>query len=109
MKIYLGNAFSLQMIPEGGIIEVNKLTIEQVLESLIDEDILEGIIGHEDTANLVNSILNLNLTHSRKSIVLNDDDILVVAQVTGGRLPVGCTELPEGCKLEFYSVNFVDY
>jgi hypothetical protein len=111
MKIYISNAFSLQMIPDGGIIDVNKITIERVhgILKIVNNDEVEGVIGHEDTANVVNAILGIDLPHARKSIVLDEESLLIVAQVTGGRLPVGCNKLPEDCKLEFYLVEFNTY
>ena len=60
------------------------------------------MIGHEDLANI------LGVRYTRENIKLNKDDVCFVAQVWGGRLPEGPTELPEGVELRFYCVKIIE-
>ena len=101
-KIYLGNAFSLQMLDTSvsNIVNIVPVTIDEIAGS----DFV-SVIGHADTANVVSSILNRDVPANRISVRLEKGDILYVAQVTGGRLPEGATTLPEGFSLAFLKVT----
>lgn len=99
---YLGNAFSLQMVPddEASLVSITPLEKEE-WEAMLERarvGEVESVIGHEDLARL------LGVPCNRKNISLNRGDILYVAQVVGGRLPVGATKLPDGTKIQFFSV-----
>lgn len=97
-KVYLGNAFSLQMVAPSAIIAV---------EECLPEDVPVGAvscIGHPDTAAVVSGCLGREVACNRTSISLGDGDVLYVAQLTGGRLPEGATRLPEGFTLTFRRV-----
>lgn len=102
-KQYLGNAFSLQMLDlnYGNTIDIIPVPDDEVKLMLdkVKKGQIISVIGHQDLANI------LNVPCNRASIMLNPDDILYVAQVTGGRLPEGCTKLPEGFKLTFVKVK----
>ena len=91
-KTFLANAFSLQMLNElpanVHITEVNELP-----------DGLTSAIGHHDTANVLGVEMN------RISISLERGDTIFVAQLQGGRLPEGSTELPEGFSFKFLKVE----
>ena len=101
-KIYLGNAFSLQMLDCNvqHSITVTPVPIEEV--KVTD---FESVIGHTDTAAVVSSLLGKEVECHRASIHLDAGDILYVAQVTGGRLPEGATALPEGFNLSWLKVT----
>lgn len=108
MKIYLANAFSLQMI-QGDVanIAVKKVSTEYVKEYLYGRwaEVVSAI-GHADTARIVGGLLKgEELTANRINVTIQPGDLLIVAQVTGGRLPEGATELPEGVSLQFYVVK----
>lgn len=62
-------------------------------------------MGHVDTARVVSNDLCLPTVCNRQSITLNQGDTLIVAQVTGGRLPTGTTELPAYCELVYFYVE----
>lgn len=97
--IYIGNAFSLQMLDlsYSTKMEIIPVSIQEVLELLATNGFeFESCIGHGDTAKVVSSMLGLNVPCYRRSVKLTPDDVLVVAQVTGGRLPEGATTLPAG-------------
>lgn len=98
-KVYLGNAFSLQMVADNAIICKVEVSPEQVPVNA------ESIIGHKDTAAVVSTILGREVPCNRASVMLDDEDTLYVAQVVGGRLPEGATTIPDGMELKFYRIT----
>ena len=98
-KVFLGNAFSLQMMAPNAIVCVEECSSEDIPEEVT------SIIGHTDTASVVSDILGRPVECNRTSVHLNDGDVLYVAQLTGGRLPEGATKLPEGFSLTFRRVT----
>ena len=98
-KVYLGNAFSLQMVADNAIICKVEVSPEQVPVNA------ESIIGHKDTAAVVSTILGREVHCNRESVMLSDEDVLYVAQVVGGRLPEGATTIPDGMELKFYRIT----
>ena len=95
MKKYIANAFSLQMLSElPASIKVEKCTEE---EALSKEN--TSVVGHPDTARV------LGVAFNRVSVKVNKGDVVYVAQVVGGRLPEGCTTLPEGLSMVFLKVT----
>lgn len=90
--IYIGNAFSLQMVAESNYF----LRVEEV-DSLPNEAV--SVIGHADTASV------LGLPFNRVNLKMKLGDVLYVAQLQGGRLPEGCTELPEGFTFRYYKIS----
>ena len=82
------NAFSLQMIKEF------PATVQFVEVADIPKD-LESCVGHKDTAQV------LGVKFNRVSVSLEKDEIFYIAQLQGGRLPEGTTELPEGFSFKF--------
>ena len=105
--IYLGNAFSLQMLNADKVstVVVSPLTVQEVKELLGTNFV--SAIGHADTANILSNILNTSIPMNRVNISLTPGDVLVVAQLTGGRLPEGSTTLPEGFSFKFLKVVLV--
>ena len=98
-KVYIGNAFSLQMVADNAIIAKVEVSPEEIPTEAV------SIIGHADTAAVVGSILGRNVPCNRASVMLDDEDTLYVAQVVGGRLPEGATTIPDGMKLKFYRIT----
>jgi hypothetical protein len=86
--MWLCNAFSLQMLPEFPA----TVTFEEVGE--LPEG-LESAVGHADTAAV------LGVEVRRVHVTLEKGDTFFVAQLVGGRLPEGSTELPEGFSFRF--------
>lgn len=98
MTKYLGNGFSLQMVaPE----DLSKVRFEPVAEPM-DKSQYVSIIGHADMAQILGVPLN------RISVTLKAGDELWVCQLTGGRLPEGATQLPEGFKFIWVKVIILD-
>ena len=101
-KTYLANAFSLQMLDLSSAIsvEIVPVTMEEVAASGF-----ESGVGHQDTANVLTTLLGVEVPMQRVSVRLESGDVLYVAQVTGGRLPEGATTLPKGFTLTFVKVT----
>ena len=95
MAKYISNSFSLQMLNH----LPTKINIEEVskVEALAKDNV--SVVGHQDTANV------LGVPYNRISLTLNAGDVLYVAQVIGGRLPEGCTKLPENFKMKFLKIT----
>ena len=117
---YLANAFSLGMIDFlhgsdgtclGSTLEVSALTLDlaKIWTSKNDWD---SIVGHEDTARLLTSMLDTKVEVHRVSTSLQHGDKVLVAQYNGPRLPErakslpeGSKSLPEGSKIRWYLVE----
>lgn len=94
------NAFSLQMVaPE----DWGKITVEAIeTPSAKTLAQAQSAIGHADTAAVLGVPMN------RTSIALKGGDTLLVAQLIGGRLPEGCTTLPDGFAFKWAKVTLKD-
>ena len=103
--MYICNAFSLQMLggPNADV-EVRKMTINDV-KVCYGNIPLQSAIGHADTAKVISNLLGIELAANRVYICLADHEELLVAQLTGGRLPEGATTLPKGFEVEFYRIR----
>lgn len=96
---YIGNSFSMQMVEASngliGFKELNKDDFEFKTRNAV------SVVGHQDTATV------LGVKFNRKNISLKKGDILFIAQIVGGRLPEGATELPDGFKFKFMQVEIL--
>lgn len=103
--VYLGNAFSLQMVT-GDEVTVNMKSVDATEVANAD---FVSVVGHPDTAAVVSGLLGgKEVKCNRASISLEHGDILYVAQVMGGRLPEGATTLPEGITIVFKRVEILE-
>ena len=115
MKLKLANSFSLQMLPKYkrawdiAVTEFDSKVIKQIINNrgTLAGEVLESYIGHADTANVLSKILDMPIPVNRQNIELGHDTNLIVAQYSGGRLPEGATELPEGAEFKFYFVSLI--
>ena len=119
---YIGNAFSLQMVQDFANVAVSPATATEVKEGFYKNlpSSVKFCIGHADTARIAAKELanvpycndwvefNEELVFHRVNINLVPGDVLYVLQVVGGRLPEGCTELPEGIQLQWRKVVVTD-
>ena len=95
MTKYVGNAFSLQMVSSfPTTVKVEECSKD---ETLSPDNV--SVVGHQDTANV------LGVKFNRVSVKLAKGDVLFVAQIVGGRLPEGCTTLPDGYSFKFLKVT----
>ena len=123
-KLYICNAFSLSMLdrhaqtgtplgyephPSDSVGETARFprplaqAADYVAEWEPHAEIVSAV-GHSDTAALFSSQLGREIEPNRVSVKLAPEDILVVGQYVGPRLPEGATELPEGAKIEWWVV-----
>ena len=104
-RVFLGNAFSLQMLD---LKRQKQVIITPVSSDEIAHADFESVVGHADTAAVLTDMLAVPVVCNRTSVRLQTGDILYVAQVTGGRLPEGATRLPEGFSLSFLRVELAE-
>ena len=105
MKLNLTNAFSIQMLKDTTNVKFKKLPGPESAAAVIkDYEGFKSFIGHPDTAAVVGNMIGVEVPMNRGFATLDDDNHLLVAQFSGGRLPEGCTTLPENVKLEFWLV-----
>lgn len=102
--LYLGNAFSLQMLDcaTAHTVSIKPISIDDVRTA----DFV-SVVGHPDTATILSDMLGKDVACNRVSVSLTPHDTLIVAQVVGGRLPAGATKLPDGFKMTFLKVNIL--
>lgn len=96
--LYVGNAFSLQMLSGDGCFQVETIPKTQFDDMKMDA---HSIMGHPDMAKVH------GLPFNRESIKLNKGDKLLVAQITSGRLPEGATVMPEDVTIEYKLVTIL--
>ena len=99
MKRFLTNAFSIQMLQKGGLVRFEEIDATEVPADVV------SAVGHADTANVLSDLLGFPVSMNRINVVLDENAVLYVAQLVGGRLPEGATTLPEGFSFKFYRVT----
>lgn len=108
MANYIANAFSLMMVKTIMAEHPCMICTEEVPVDNIPSDVI-SCVGHADTAAVLSDLLGIAVPMDRKNITLQEGDVLYVAQLQGGRLPEGCTRLPEGYSFIFYKVQAVTH
>ena len=108
----LANAFSLNMLNtevKTHVLVTKRISKEEARELL--QDGFENYIGHRDLANIVSNDLGITveMNEKRPNLLLNPEDLVVVAQYVGPRLPEGATQLPENAKIDYFTVQIADY
>lgn len=104
--IYVGNAFSLQMLEVSDCtVRVSTVSPEQVRTAL--DGRWQSCVGHADTAAVFSSVLGLDVPCNRVNVTLWPGDLLLVGQLTGGRLPEGANSLPDGFQIAWKRVELV--
>ena len=107
MKVIITNAFSINMLPpEGAKVEFTPLAVPAVQMAMIKWG-YHSSIGHANTAAVVSDILGMTVPANRKSITLDNDTIVIVAQYSGPRLEEGAKSLPPGAVIKFWGVYLV--
>ena len=130
MKNYiLVNSFSLNMVKEiivgkkqkglySSFLRVIMVTENEFKNKVVDSYLscikepksysFINAIGHPDTDCLIRSILNLPFEDfpegKRVSISVKENDVILVAQYNGPRLPEGCKTLPDGAVFDYYVI-----
>lgn len=114
MRVVIANAFSLNMLDlsEGLTdLEVYATSAESVREGISMAEECGGevvsIVGHSDTAALLSAELGREVPTNRVSYTMHPNDVLVVGQYQGPRLPEGTKELPAGAKIAWVRVTHI--
>lgn len=92
-KTYLLYTFSSQMLCE------NCMAVFTEIDALPDVDTLESAIAHKETAAI------LRVQQRRTNVILPKGSVAYLAQLQGGRLPSGCTELPDGFSFKYWRIE----
>ena len=103
-KTKLVSAFSFNMVSADFVsIDARKVATEEAT-AIAKES--AGLIGHEDTATLVQSLLGLPTSpFARTNVSIASGDVLLLAQYSGARLEPGTTMLPAGAKLVWWVIT----
>jgi hypothetical protein len=103
---YLSNSFSINMLPhEHILVQFDKLDTEYVVKILSKGFV--SAVGHADTAELFSNILGIEVVPNRQSITLSSNDVLIVGQYIGPRLPEGSKKMPKDATIEWWHVKLV--
>jgi hypothetical protein len=105
MKVYLGNAFSTGMLTElldktEVVVRFKKLTVNDVKDILTNNEFM-SIIGHESTAMVLETLLNIKVPVNRINVRLEKGDTIIVFQLK--------QRLPEGKVLDIDEIKMLDY
>jgi len=97
--IFLASSFSFQMITNFP----SDLHTDEITKEKFDYYKQHAIsyMGNEDLANL------LNVDYNRESLKLRGGDVLLVAQLMGGKLPKGATELPHNVSIKYLCIHIL--
>lgn len=101
------NAFSLNMVSGGSNIQTRTITAKKAV-ALFEKNGVHSCVGHADTAAVISSLLEVPIQFNRVSVELAQQELVVVAQYKGPRLPEGSTTLPEGAEIVFLAVYVGD-
>ena len=106
-KVYLTNAFSLNMLSSSeSMIKIKEVSKEQAKTVLGDD--YTNAIGHADLASVVANDLGIDITANRITVTIQPGDTLVVAQYRGPRLAEGTTTLPDGATIKYYMIEVLE-
>ena len=86
MATYLSNAFSLGMLPNGGLINIVELQDKHV-KSILQDGFISAV-GHQSTVDFMKLLLGIDVPVNRIAITLQPGDKVIVLQLQG-RLPEG--------------------
>lgn len=130
VRIYICNAFSLSMLDRDqqrasqqyGELVGSRVVYPRIPRPIVAVSVAEYLdavvrgysayryvevvsaVGHADTARLFSAFLGLVILPARSNVRLEPDDIAIIGQYVGPRLPEGATELPEGTAVEWWVI-----
>lgn len=61
-------------------------------------------VGHETTARLFARELGIDVPYNRQTVKLERGDRALIGQYVGPRLEEGATELPDGARIEWWTI-----
>jgi len=104
MTVYLGSAFSLNMLSLASPFQIKGKPIE-VEEAKKLAQGASSAVGHANTAAVFADVLGLPVAFNRATVNLNPGDVLLVGQYQGPRLEEGATKLPDGAKIAWIKLT----
>ncbi len=110
MAIYIGNAFSINMIEFASserVIRFEEIDLDRVKE-LLGYGFL-SVVGHQTTSEIITALTEIQVPVNRSAIKLKDNDLLIVFQV-GVRLEEGkilSTEELKSLPCKWYLVQVI--
>jgi hypothetical protein len=63
-------------------------------------------VGYANSANAISSVLGIRVPQNRGSVALEVGDAVLLAHLSGARLPESAQTLPEDTHLQFFVVEF---
>ena len=114
--LYITNSFTLAMLPAWRLVDMDAETsihIQPVDPAafLADAEKRHGMaisaVGHADTAALFSSLLDIPIQFNRQSIVIGENDEVLVGQYHGPRMAEGNKTLPEGAEIRWMAVTLL--
>jgi hypothetical protein len=104
-KIYLANAFSANMLTglldeTDVIVKFKKVSTSDVKDILTNNDFI-SVVGHETTANVLSTLLGMNIQTNRMNLRLNEGDVVIIFQLN--------QRLPEGSVLNEEELTKLDF
>ena len=99
--IYIANSLSSSMLADGNFaISSSDAAVVRLMVGR-NGGVFQSCVGHTDTAAAISADVGFEVRAHRQSISLRPDDLLIVAELQGGRLPEGTTTLPEGFSFRY--------
>lgn len=109
--IALLNAISISMMPNGGFITITPIDLAEA-RTLAQQAGVKSYIGHPATAQLVSTLLGVNVPANREMFIAKEPTVALVVAILE-RLPEGkilsfdeLMQLYDSGKIRFYLVNF---
>lgn len=97
---YIINGFSAQMLRNQNALvrftEINESDFKKLSYDAY------SIVGHKDLAD------RLGVKYNRESIKLNPEDVCLLVQIQGGRLPEGTTTMPDNVELKYNCIKILE-
>jgi hypothetical protein len=109
-KTIFTTGFNLNMLPSWDSmveLEINRLSIQEVIDELAETD-WESCVFRDEHAAVLSKMLGMNLQRSRRAIILEPHVSLIVAQYIGPLMRFGETDLPPAGRFSFYEVRRID-
>lgn len=89
-------------------IKVQPITLDKARQLVRSGEEVRSAIGHPDTAAAVSDMLGIEVAEDRIDAKLDDENLILVAQLEGPRLPAGATTLPEGASILWFVAQIGD-
>jgi hypothetical protein len=104
---HICNSFSVNMIKSFPVnITIKEININHA-KKLMKNGGYFSAVGHQSTAELLSTILEVPIKTNRITLALDRNDEILLAQYYGERLPEGATILPEGSTIRWFLVKIL--